>query len=484
MSGVAHATPPNSSSYAEEGLGQDVNTYGSDDHDPEGVNATWRDDDDDVALSTSRPKVSEENESEYDPRGRGSFDVESPGRDTTTSYVVPYPALKSEQTTTSQYAEATEQTETSFTGPTFDSEASAHESEFDSFDPEGGLADDYKSAAPVFDAAETSYVPSVSYTAQKPPSAPPRSYSSYAPPSSVDQTGPSAAASYNSYAPNVNATSYDSYRVPSPPKRQITDSPSPSIPSIYGPSSASSYALPSKPLSLNLDPSAYASSAYAPYQPAADLSPPASSAYQPMSVPQHPPSIYTTSPSQSAMHSLPPTASSSGPPTQSRAIYAPSPSQSAADDPRSTARIPIFHFGFGGKVVACFHSQLDVAPGFDVSLTGRRAAPLTIRSLKSITSESTLEPSTAEFPGPLFSGPSAAPTIALTRATGTTSSATKSKKAVVVKYLTERAVELEKGLGYLSSNKDAAEKRSTEGRSILLRLLAVMVENDGKLSGS
>lgn len=138
--------------------------------------------------------------------------------------------------------------------------------------------------------------------------------------------------------------------------------------------------------------------------------------------------------------------------------------------------------------MTCFHSQLDVTPGFDVSLAGRRAAAISIRSLKSLTSElGAMEMGTGtgtEFPGPLFSG-STAPTVtiaALGRTT-TTSSATKSKKAAVLKYLTERADELEKGLGYLSSTREAVERRSAEGRCTLLRLLAVMVENDGKVSG-
>jgi hypothetical protein len=121
--------------------------------------------------------------------------------------------------------------------------------------------------------------------------------------------------------------------------------------------------------------------------------------------------------------------------------------------------------------------------GFDVALAGRPSGVINIRSMKSVTSELLLEPSVAEFPGPLFTG-NILPTIGLGRATGAQSSAVKTKKAAVLKYINERADELEKGLGYLSSTKDDAERRSTEGRVVLLRLLAVMVDNEGKLSGT
>jgi hypothetical protein len=65
------------------------------------------------------------------------------------------------------------------------------------------------------------------------------------------------------------------------------------------------------------------------------------------------------------------------------------------------------------------------------------------------------------------------------------SGAAKTKKAAVLKYLSERADELEKGLGFYSTSKDmSTNRRSAEGRAMLLRLLGVMVENDGKLSGT
>ena len=162
-------------------------------------------------------------------------------------------------------------------------------------------------------------------------------------------------------------------------------------------------------------------------------------------------------------------------------FYAPSPSVNAADDLRRTARIPIFCFGFGGKVASCFHSQLDATAGFDVSFSGRWSSPVEIRMLNKLIPASALEPSTFEFPGPLFSG-SSGPAMALVRTTASNTS--KSKKASVVKYLTERAEEVRRGLGFLSSAKDsAADRWSIEARAVLLKLLSVIIENDGKISG-
>ena len=57
----------------------------------------------------------------------------------------------------------------------------------------------------------------------------------------------------------------------------------------------------------------------------------------------------------------------------------------------------------------------------------------------------------------------------------------KNKKAGVVKYLTERAEEISHGLGYLSPG--SPERRQAEGKLILVKLLRVMIENDGRLSG-
>src|SRR5258708_58695 len=161
-----------------------------------------------------------------------------------------------------------------------------------------------------------------------------------------------------------------------------------------------------------------------------------------------------------------------------RSAYAPPPSQTAEDDPRTRARIPIFRFGFGGRVASCFHTQLDATTGVDVSLTGRKSSPIHMRTLKSLIPSSAIEPSTSEFPGPLFTGPSS---LAIIKAAA--GSTVKSKKVTVLKYLSERAEEVERGLGYISTSK-LDERHSVQGLATLLRVLSVMVENDGKLSGT
>ncbi|KAG8990655.1 hypothetical protein FRB90_001674, partial [Tulasnella sp. 427] len=153
--------------------------------------------------------------------------------------------------------------------------------------------------------------------------------------------------------------------------------------------------------------------------------------------------------------------------------YVPSSTQTGGDDPlgRTTSRAPIISFGFGGKVVSCFAKQIDGSAGFDVSLISRRPRPVSVRPLKSIMNEEA-----PKFPGPLFSDPGT-PTVNITR---TAAATTKAKKALVIKYLEERAAEVETAIGQLSP-----EDRSQEaGKLSLILILKVMVENDGKVSGS
>ncbi|KDQ33307.1 hypothetical protein PLEOSDRAFT_1033736 [Pleurotus ostreatus PC15] len=164
-----------------------------------------------------------------------------------------------------------------------------------------------------------------------------------------------------------------------------------------------------------------------------------------------------------------------------QSAYAPSPSLMGSNDPlgRTSARVPIFSFGFGGKVVTCFHGADSLNTGFDVALAARNSTGVQIRVLKNLVSQSALNASSASFPGPLFSDPGT-PTTSLVR-TGA-SSQTKNKKARVVKYLEERAEELTQGLSYVHAG--TTEGRREEGKLALVNLLKVMVENDGKLSGT
>ncbi|KAJ7219322.1 Sec23-binding domain of Sec16-domain-containing protein, partial [Mycena pura] len=167
-------------------------------------------------------------------------------------------------------------------------------------------------------------------------------------------------------------------------------------------------------------------------------------------------------------------------PVQSSA-YAPSPSLLGANDPlgRTSSRAPVFSFGFGGKLLTCFHGA-SMNTGFDVALSSRNSTGIQIRQLKKIIPKSALEASSASFPGPLFSDPGT-PSTGLVRTT-TTSSQTKTKKARLVKYLTDRAEEISQGIGYLHPG--SVEGQQAEGKLVLVNLLKILVENDGRLSGT
>ncbi|KAH6918573.1 Sec23-binding domain of Sec16-domain-containing protein [Coprinopsis sp. MPI-PUGE-AT-0042] len=167
------------------------------------------------------------------------------------------------------------------------------------------------------------------------------------------------------------------------------------------------------------------------------------------------------------------------PPVGSPAVfsnaYAPSPSLVGANDPlsRVSARAPVFSFGFGGRFVTCFHGGESLNTGFDVALSSRNTTSIKIHTLNKLLPKSALGHSELEFPGPLFADPS---TQSLVRS----AASAQAKKAKVVSYLEGRAGELGQGLGYLSP----AERKTVEAKLVLVKLLKVMVENDGKLSGS
>lgn len=165
----------------------------------------------------------------------------------------------------------------------------------------------------------------------------------------------------------------------------------------------------------------------------------------------------------------------------SRPAYAPSPSLLGSNDPlgRVSARAPIVSFGFGGKLVTCFHGSADLSTtGFDVALSARRTTNIAIREVHKVLPEYALEPQAALYPGPLFSDPGS-PVTSLVR-TGMSSNL-KTKKARVVKFLEERAVELSRGATYAH---EGFERRKVEDKLALVQVLKVMVEHDGVLYGS
>lgn len=163
-----------------------------------------------------------------------------------------------------------------------------------------------------------------------------------------------------------------------------------------------------------------------------------------------------------------------------RAPYAPSPSLLGTNDPlgRTAVRVPLVSFGSGGKVVTCFHGSSALSTGFDVAMSSRASSIVHMRSLHTAIPQSALDSSAASYPGPLFSDPGS-PATTLVR-TGAATQA-KNKKARVIKYLEERAEETTSGIGYL--HRGSVESYRAQAKLVMIKLLKVMVENDGRLSG-
>jgi hypothetical protein len=166
-------------------------------------------------------------------------------------------------------------------------------------------------------------------------------------------------------------------------------------------------------------------------------------------------------------------------PPQTHTPYAPSPSLLGSNDPlgRTSSRAPVVSFGFGGKLVLCFHGSNTLNTGFDIALSSRQTTGIQIRPLHAAIPESAVDHASTSFPGPLFCDPGS-PT-GLVRAAVATQS--KNNKAKVIEYLEGRAEEITRGLGYLSQG--SPERRQAEGKLILVKLLRVLLEHDGKLSG-
>ncbi|EPQ58106.1 hypothetical protein GLOTRDRAFT_56722 [Gloeophyllum trabeum ATCC 11539] len=164
-----------------------------------------------------------------------------------------------------------------------------------------------------------------------------------------------------------------------------------------------------------------------------------------------------------------------------RAPYAPSPTLLGANDPlgRVAARAPLMSFGFGGKLLTCFHGSSSLSTGFDVALSSRPSTDIQMRTLHTLLPESASGVAVPAYPGPLFSDPGTPTTTSLVR---TNASQVKAKKARVLKYLEEKEEEISRAVGYLT--RGSSEHRRAEGKLVLVKLLKIMVENDGKLSGS
>ena len=161
------------------------------------------------------------------------------------------------------------------------------------------------------------------------------------------------------------------------------------------------------------------------------------------------------------------------------AQYAPSPSLVGANDPlsRTSSRAPVVTFGFGGKMITCFHGMPGLNAGFDVALSARTLSELKVRILQKVLPESGLNSSGPSYPGPLFSDPGT-PSLSLVRSA--TSSQAKLKKSGLITYLLGRVEEINQGLGFLSP----LERQHAENKLILVKVLKALVENDGRFFGS
>jgi len=161
------------------------------------------------------------------------------------------------------------------------------------------------------------------------------------------------------------------------------------------------------------------------------------------------------------------------------AQYAPSPSLIGANDPlsRTSARAPVVTFGFGGKMVTCFYGMPGLNAGFDVAFSSRTSSELKVRTLQTLIPESAMNSPGPSYPGPLLSDPGTA-SISIVRPN--IANQTKTKKTALLSYLSERASEIHQGQGYLVNG----EKQAAENKLILVKLLGVMIENDGRLLGT
>jgi hypothetical protein len=161
------------------------------------------------------------------------------------------------------------------------------------------------------------------------------------------------------------------------------------------------------------------------------------------------------------------------------AQYAPSPSLIGANDPlsRTSARAPVVTFGFGGKMITCFHGMPGLNAGFDVAFSSRTSSELKIRTLQRLLPESAINSLGPSYPGPLLSDPGVA-SISIVRPN--VANQTKAKKTALLSYISGRVSEIHQGLGYLVHG----EKQAAENKLILVKLLGVMIENDGRLLGT
>lgn len=111
-------------------------------------------------------------------------------------------------------------------------------------------------------------------------------------------------------------------------------------------------------------------------------------------------------------------------------------------------------------------------------MSARPATQISFRPIKDVVPSSVISTQThagTPFPGPLFCD-AAAGMLAGAAAN------TKAKKTALLQWLDELAVEAEREVGYVG-NDSVFGRPKAEGKSVLIKLLKVLVENDGKLTG-
>lgn len=153
------------------------------------------------------------------------------------------------------------------------------------------------------------------------------------------------------------------------------------------------------------------------------------------------------------------------------------PSNSSSDTRSHRPPVPVISFGFNGRFVTCF-------PGSDAYGSGAFASPYDESRLRGDTGRVvkvqklanllTVDTACIEaFPGPLFMDSSAS------SATGKSK-----KKQQILSWLGERLDETEKESGFFGGDLRDQRKREALDRTVLLKIVRALLENDGKLSGS
>ncbi|KAG8840277.1 Protein transport protein Sec16A [Serendipita sp. 411] len=107
---------------------------------------------------------------------------------------------------------------------------------------------------------------------------------------------------------------------------------------------------------------------------------------------------------------------------------------------------------------------------------------LTVKLLKDVIAPSAYDVTDGGFPGPLFNdqGPGGATSVLQTAG-----AALKAKKTALIQWLEGRIAEIEGGLMYIGTTGPiGGGTAKAEGKVVLMKLLKIWVENDGKLSGS